>query len=243
MAYEAEIDKKNLPKHIAIIMDGNGRWAKKRFQPRLFGHRAGIESLREIIQVSSDLGIKALTVYAFSTENWKRPKSEVDGLMKMLVEYFKKEIEELNRNNVKIRILGERSALSKKVKSTIEKAERRTEDNRGLIFNVAINYGGRDEIIQGIKALYQDMIMGKYSIEDLNEDLFTEYLFTEYLEDPDLIIRTSGEVRMSNFLIWQSAYSELYFTDILWPDFKKEDYYDAICDYQKRKRKFGGIIV
>ncbi|RBP59955.1 undecaprenyl pyrophosphate synthetase [Alkalibaculum bacchi] len=243
MAYEAEIDKKNLPKHIAIIMDGNGRWAKKRFQPRLFGHRAGIESLREIIQVSSDLGIKALTVYAFSTENWKRPKSEVDGLMKMLIEYFNKEIDELNRNNVKIRILGERSALSKKVKSTIEKAERRTEDNRGLIFNVAINYGGRDEIIQGIKALYQDMIMGKYSIEDLNEDLFTEYLFTEYLEDPDLIIRTSGEVRMSNFLIWQSAYSELYFTDILWPDFKKEDYYDAICDYQKRKRKFGGIIV
>ncbi|WP_303863271.1 isoprenyl transferase [Alkalibaculum bacchi] len=243
MAYEAEIDKKNLPKHIAIIMDGNGRWAKKRFQPRLFGHRAGIESLREIIQASSDLGIKALTVYAFSTENWKRPKSEVDGLMKMLVEYFKKEIEELNRNNVKIRIIGEKSALSKEVKSTIEKAERRTEDNEGLFFNVAINYGGRNEIIQGIKALYQDMIMGKYSTEDLNEDMFTEYLFTENLEDPDLIIRTSGELRMSNFLIWQSAYSELYFTDILWPDFKKEDYYDAICDYQKRKRKFGGIIV
>lgn len=242
MAYKAAIDKKNLPKHIGIIMDGNGRWAKKRLQPRLFGHRAGIESLREIIRASSDLGIGALTVYAFSTENWKRSKLEVDGLMKLLVEYFKKEIDELNKNNVKIRILGEKSVLPKEVLSTIEKSESRTVDNKGLSFNVAINYGGRDEIIRGIKALHQDMIMGKCSIEDLNEDKFTEYLFTRDLEDPDLIIRTSGELRMSNFLIWQSAYSELYFTDILWPDFTKADYYDAICDYQKRKRKFGGII-
>lgn len=242
MAKQSEIDKKNLPKHIAIIMDGNGRWAKKRLQPRLFGHRAGIESLREIIRASSDLGIKALTVYAFSTENWKRPKSEVDGLMRMLVEYFEKEIDELNKNNVRVRILGDRFALSKEVKSTIEKAEGRTENNLGLFFNIAINYGGRDEIIQGIKALYEDMIMGKCSIEGINEDLFSEYLFTKNIEDPDLIIRTSGELRMSNFLIWQSAYSELYFTNVLWPDFKKEDYYDAICDYQKRKRKFGGII-
>lgn len=242
MALESQIDKRKLPRHVGIIMDGNGRWAIKRLQPRLFGHKAGIESLREIVHASSDLGIEVLTIYAFSTENWKRPRSEVLGLMNLLIEYFEKEIDELHAKKVKIKIIGERSTLSQHVKATIDKAENITKDNNGLIFNVAINYGGRDEIIQGIKALYKDTIMGKCNIEDLSEDMFSDYLFTNSLDNPDLIIRTSGEQRLSNFLIWQSAYSELYFTDVLWPDFTKSDFYDAICDYQRRKRKFGGII-
>lgn len=243
MALESDLDKDNLPKHIAIIMDGNGRWAQKKFKPRLFGHKAGIETLREIIRTSSDIGVKILTVYAFSTENWKRPKTEVDGLMKLLVEYFNKEIHELHANRVKINILGQRATLPNKVKDSVDNAMELTMNNPGLQLNIAINYGGRDEIIKGIKNLYTHLMENKGSIDDINEESFSQYLFTKDTEDPDLIIRTSGEQRLSNFLIWQSAYSELWFTDVLWPDFSKFDLFQAIFDFQKRKRKYGGLKI
>ncbi len=243
MALESELDKDNLPKHIAIIMDGNGRWAQKKFKPRLFGHKAGIETLREIIRTSSDIGVKVLTVYAFSTENWKRPKTEVDGLMKLLVEYFNREIHELHTNGVKINILGQRSTLPSRVKKSVDNAMVLTKNNRGLKLNIAINYGGRDEIIKGVKSLYTHMIENNGSIDDITEESFSKYLFTKDTEDPDLIIRTSGELRLSNFLIWQSAYSELWFTDVLWPDFSKLDLFQAIFDFQQRKRKYGGLKI
>lgn len=243
MALESELDKDNLPKHIAIIMDGNGRWAQKKFKPRLFGHKAGIEALREIIRTSSDIGVKVLTVYAFSTENWKRPKTEVDGLMKLLVEYFNREIHELHANGVKINILGQRSTLPSRVKESVDNAMVLTKNNRGLKLNIAINYGGRDEIIKGVKSLYTHIIENNGSIDDITEESFSKYLFTKDTEDPDLIIRTSGELRLSNFLIWQSAYSELWFTDVLWPDFSKLDLFQAIFDFQQRKRKYGGLKI
>ncbi|MPW25843.1 isoprenyl transferase [Alkalibaculum sp. M08DMB] len=243
MVLENQIDKNNLPKHIGIIMDGNGRWAQKRLKPRLFGHKAGMESLRKIIRTSSDLGINILTVYAFSTENWKRPKAEVDGLMKLLVDYFNKEIHELNKNKVKIKILGQVELLPHNVKKTVVDAMNLTNDNLGLQLNIAINYGGRDEIIMGIKQLYKDLINETTHIDTIDETLFSQYLYTKGMKDPDLIIRTSGELRTSNFLTWQSAYSELWFTDVLWPDFTHEEYYQAIWDYQKRKRKYGGLKI
>lgn len=241
MALESEIDKNNLPKHIGIIMDGNGRWAQKKLKPRLFGHKAGIETLKEVIRTSSDIGLSTLTVYAFSTENWKRPKSEVDGLMNLLVQYFHKEIHELHENRVKVNILGQTDALSHKVRDTITNAIELTRNNSGLQLNIAINYGGRDEIITGIKKMYSEILEHDGSIDDINEELFSKYLFTKDMEDPDLIIRTSGELRLSNFLIWQSAYSELWFTDVLWPDFSKLEYFQAITDFQRRKRKYGGL--
>lgn len=243
MALESEIDKDNLPKHIAIIMDGNGRWAQKKFKPRLFGHKAGIETLREIIRTSSDIGVKVLTVYAFSTENWKRPKTEVDGLMKLLVEYFNREIHELHANGVKINILGQKSILPNKVKKSVENAMELTKNNGGLKLNIAINYGGRDEIINGVKNLCTHIMENKGSIEDIDEESFSKYLYTKDMDDPDLVIRTSGELRLSNFLIWQSAYSELWFTDVLWPDFSKLDLFQAIFDFQQRKRKYGGLKI
>lgn len=214
---------------------------KKKNKPRIFGHRAGVKALKSIIRLSSDINVKILTLYAFSTENWKRPKKEVDGLMNLLVEFFKKEIDELNRNKVKINVLGDINLLPPKSKNSIINAISLTKNNKGLILNVAINYGGRDEIITGIKNFYEDVINNNYKIEDLNENIFSNYLYTSGQDEPDLIIRTSGELRLSNFLIWQCAYSELWFSDVFWPDFSQEEYYHAIYDYQQRKRKFGGI--
>ena len=231
------IDKNRIPKHVAIIMDGNGRWAKAKGQPRLFGHNAGAETLREIVRHSQRLGVKYLTVYAFSTENWKRPQDEVSGLFKLIIKYFNSEIDELNENNVKVRILGDYSKLPQESIDALEGSISRTKDNTGLVFSVALNYGGRDEIIRAVKSIIDD---GLYS-EEITEEVISSRLFTKDIPDPELIIRTSGEVRLSNFLIWQSAYSEIVITPVLWPDFTPEEYEKCIIEYQSRDRRFGGI--
>jgi len=230
-----QLKKENLPKHIAIIMDGNGRWAKAKKRPRLFGHNAGMKTLRKIVRASSDAGIKILTVYAFSTENWKRSQEEVDGLMNIAVEYFKKEVGELHQNNVKIQVIGDVDGLNSKVQKAAKNAMDMTADNTGLIFNVALNYGSRNEIVHAVKALIEQGVLP----EEVTEKRLNEELYTKGLGDPDLLIRTGGESRLSNFMLWQTAYTELLFIDTYWPDFNKEAYYNLIEIYQKRNRRFG----
>lgn len=234
-----------MPQHVAIIMDGNGRWASKKGLPRTAGHRQGVEVLRSIIRISHELGIKYLTLYAFSTENWKRPESEVEAIMSLLVEYLERELQELDRNQVKIVVLGDTSVLSENVRNAISKAMTQTSQNRGLQVNIALNYGGRAEIIRGVKKVAQDVINGKIGIEDIREDTFYDYLYTSNMPDPDLLIRTGGEYRISNFLLYQIAYSELWFTSsrIYWPDFNTRIYLKAIRDYQNRQRRYGGIVI
>jgi len=230
-----QLKKENLPEHIAIIMDGNGRWAKAKKRPRLFGHNAGMKTLRKIVRASSDAGIKILTVYAFSTENWKRSQEEVDGLMNIAVEYFKKEVGELHQNNVKIQVIGDVDGLNSKVQKAAKNAMDMTADNTGLIFNVALNYGSRNEIVHAVKALIEQGVLP----EEVTEKRLNEELYTKGLGDPDLLIRTGGESRLSNFMLWQTAYTELLFIDTYWPDFNKEAYYNLIEIYQKRNRRFG----
>ena len=227
--------------HVAIIMDGNGRWAKERGMNRLRGHYAGVESLIEIVRVSSDLGIKYLTVYAFSTENWKRPLEEVSGLFKLLVSFVARELENLVQNNVKVGIFGERSALPEDVNRSIDNALESTKNCTGLIFNIALNYGGRAEILRAAKKFAARCVQGEADPESLSEADFSKLMYTADIPDPDLIIRTGGERRLSNFLTWQSAYSEIYVTNIYWPDFSPEEYEKALDDYRQRDRRFGGI--
>ena len=230
-----QLSKENLPEHIAIIMDGNGRWAKAKKRPRLFGHNAGMKTLRKIVRASSDAGIKILTVYAFSTENWKRSQEEVDGLMNIAVEYFKKEVGELHENNVRIQVIGDVNGLNHKVQKAAQNAMDITANNTGLIFNVALNYGSRDEIVHAVRAL---MVQGVLP-EEVTEERLNAELYTKGLTDPDLLIRTGGESRLSNFMLWQSAYTEFFFIDTYWPDFDKDTYYNLIEVYQKRNRRFG----
>jgi len=231
------LDKNRIPQHVAIIMDGNGRWAKRRGQARLFGHNAGMEALREIVRHSQVLGVKYLTVYAFSTENWKRPTDEVSGLFKLLIKYFNSEIDELHKNNVRVGIIGDYSKLPKDSIDAIDLALAKTKDNTGLVFSIALNYGGRDEITRAVKKIIENNI----SENDVTEELISSMLYTATIPDPELIIRTSGELRLSNFLIWQSAYSEIVVTDVLWPDFTPDEYEKCIKEYQSRDRRFGGI--
>lgn len=235
------IDKNKLPRHIAIIMDGNGRWAKKRFLPRTAGHKEGVERVKEIVKACGSLGIEYLTLYAFSTENWARPKDEVDTLMKLLVEYLRKELDTLHKNNVKIIVLGNIDELPDLPKKEIIKAIEKTKNNEKLILNIALNYGSRDEIIQAVRNIILDVKCNKINIEEINKENFNKYLYTRNQPDPDLLIRTSGEQRVSNFLLYQIAYSEFYFTNTLWPDFKEEHLYKAILEYQNRERRFGKI--
>ncbi|AYF54801.1 isoprenyl transferase [Clostridium novyi] len=238
---ESNLNKDNIPKHIAIIMDGNGRWAKQKKLPRTLGHKAGVETIREIVKECSNLGVKILTLYAFSTENWKRPKEEVGALMKLLVEYLKKELKELHEENVIIRTIGDISKLPKICQEELTNAYNTTKNNTGLILNLALNYGGRDEIINAMKEIGEKIKEGTLSPEDINEEVISQFLYTKNLSDPDIIIRTAGEQRLSNFLLWQCAYSEFWYTDIKWPDFKKYDLCKAIYDYQNRDRRFGGL--
>lgn len=233
----SQLNKDNLPEHIAIIMDGNGRWAKSKNRPRLFGHNAGMKTLKKIVRASSDAGIKILTVYAFSTENWKRSKDEVDGLMNIAVEYFKKEIGELNQNNVRVNVIGNLDRLNNKVREAAENAMAITADNTGLTLNIALNYGGRDDIVHAVKELIREGI----SPEEVTEQRINDHLYTKGQPDPDLFIRTGGESRYSNFMLWQAAYTELFFTDIYWPDFEVEKYYEIIENYQKRDRRYGSV--
>ncbi|ABK61081.1 MULTISPECIES: isoprenyl transferase [Clostridium] len=235
------IDMDRIPEHIAIIMDGNGRWAKKRKLPRTVGHKAGVETIREIVKECSKLNVKALTLYAFSTENWKRPKDEVSALMKLLVEYLKKELKELHEENVVIRYIGDISKLPKICQDELINASNRTQNNTGLILNLALNYGGRNEIVNAIKSIAEKVKNNTLQIHEIDESTIEEFLYTKNLKDPDIIIRTAGEQRLSNFLLWQCAYSEFWYTDIKWPDFKKQDLLRAIYDYQNRDRRFGGL--
>jgi undecaprenyl diphosphate synthase len=234
-------DTSALPRHIAIIMDGNGRWAQERHLPRTLGHREGVHRVKEIVQAAVDLGIEAVTLFAFSTENWTRPSVEVKTLMHLLSVYLGREISSLSKKNIRLKFIGRRDPLPKVVLNTIERAEKKTRDNTGLTLVLAINYGSRQEIIDGIKAMIMDCVKGKLSTEDVNEETIDSYLYTAGLPDPDLMIRTSGEQRISNFLLWQLSYAELYFPRKYWPDFKKADFLEALDVYAKRVRKFGGI--
>ncbi len=235
------IDKKNIPAHVAIVMDGNGRWAKKRNIPRVAGHNAGMLALKEIVKASSSLGIRHLTVYAFSTENWKRPEEEVKGIFKLLVLYIEKELAELHKNNVKVNILGEYTQLPKEALSKLEKSLETTKNNTGLQFNIALNYGGRKEILKAAHEMAKEFAKGNLSEAEMTEAYFESKLYTKGMPDPDLVIRTSGEMRLSNYLLWQSAYSEFVYTDILWPDFTPKELEAAIVLFQHRKRRYGGI--
>ncbi|MBK1810656.1 isoprenyl transferase [Clostridium sp. YIM B02505] len=236
-----DLNYDNIPKHIAIIMDGNGRWAKQRNLPRTLGHKAGVETIRRIIKECDKLGVKYITLYAFSTENWKRPKDEVSALMDLLVEYLKKEFDELNKSNVVINHIGDISKLPQRCSKELISAYEKTKDNTGIVMNLALNYGGRSEIIDGIKKIAQDIKDGKLKIEDIDEEVISSHMYTKGMPDPDLIIRPSGEQRLSNFLLWQCAYSEFWYSNINWPDFSESDLHKAIYDYQNRDRRFGGI--
>ncbi len=238
---KSKINLDKLPNHVAIIMDGNGRWAKKRLLPRNFGHREGMERVIEIVSVARELGIKHLSLYAFSTENWKRPENEIQGLMKILVEYIKRELDKLHKNNVKVNILGDISKLPETPRAEIIKTIEKTNNNDGMTLNIALNYGGRDEIILGVKKILKDVELGKIDIDNINDDNFKTYLYTGSQPDPDLLIRPSGELRLSNFMLYQIAYTEFYFSDVLWPDFKESCFLDSLIDYQRRNRRFGGI--
>jgi undecaprenyl diphosphate synthase len=239
--FSLELDMNNIPKHIAIIMDGNGRWAKERNLPRTIGHKAGIETIRDIVRECSKLGVKYLTLYAFSTENWRRPVDEVNTLMKLLVEYLRGEFEELHSNNVIINSIGDISKLPQLCQKELRVAYEKTKNNKGLILNLALNYGGRDDITNAFKKMYKDIKFGRLKEDDISEQVISRYLYTAGIPDPDIIIRPSGEQRLSNFLLWQCAYSEFWTSNIKWPDFRKEHLHQAISDYQKRDRRFGGV--
>ncbi|HHW21304.1 MAG TPA: isoprenyl transferase [Clostridiaceae bacterium] len=234
-----EIDVNNIPKHIAIIMDGNGRWAKKRGLSRTMGHREGSRTLKKIVEACYKLGVRYLTVYAFSTENWSRPKEEVDDLMKLLLEYLKNAERELKGKNVRIRVIGERRNLPEEIVNEIERVQKNTEHIEGLDFIIALNYGGRQELVDAVSHIVEDVRAGL--ISEVNEDIISQRLYTSGIPDPDLLIRTSGEMRISNFLIWQCCYTEFYFCDVLWPDFSEEHLIEAIISYQGRQRRFGGV--
>ena len=235
------LDMKRLPRHVAIIMDGNGRWAKQKGQPRALGHRAGVEALRAIIRESSDLGIEALTIYAFSTENWSRPPEEVGALMGLLLEFFGREIDELDENRVCIRILGDVDGMPAPQREALRSAMERTGSNGGLKLNIALNYGSRMEIVSAARSIAERVSRGEVVPEQVDERLFESYLYTAGLPDVDLLVRTSGEMRLSNFLLYQVSYAEFVVVDTLWPDFDRTAYRSALKEYQKRDRRFGGI--
>jgi undecaprenyl diphosphate synthase len=230
-----------LPEHIAIIMDGNGRWARKRGLMRTAGHRAGVKTVKKIVRVAGDIGLKYLTLFTFSTENWKRPKDEVSAIMRLLEETTKRELSELLENNVRLIATGNIENLPPRRRGVLLDAIERTRNNTGLVLNLALSYSGRAEILQAIRNIGNDISSGKLDPEKIDDQLFSSYLQTNGLPDPDLLIRTSGEMRISNFLLWQTAYTELYVTEVLWPDFKEKDFLRAIADYQRRERRFGMV--
>lgn len=241
MSIFSNIDLTNVPKHIAIIMDGNGRWAKKQGEMRLFGHSVGVESVRGTLKAAQKMGVKYLTLYAFSTENWNRPKEEVDGLMKLLVQSIANEVDELNESGVRMLSIGNDAELPIEAQEELASAMKRTEKNDNINLVLALNYSSRWEITHAMKNIAQDIEDHKISKTDIDYDLISSYLTTKGIPDPELLIRTSGEYRISNFLLWQIAYSEFHFTDVLWPDFRDEDLFKAVLDYQTRERRFGQI--
>jgi undecaprenyl diphosphate synthase len=238
---EYELDPHNIPKHVAIIMDGNGRWAKKRALPRVAGHRAGMKTVKEITKAADDMGVEVLTLYAFSTENWKRPADEVEYLMRLPQEYLATELDELIERNVQIRILGYEQDLPDYTLKAVSDAQEKTRSNTGLILNFALNYGSRAEMITAVKEIAREVKEGTLDIEQIDDETFSSHLTTKGMPDPDLLIRTSGELRLSNFMLWQLAYSEFLFSDVYWPDFSRKDFYEAIKEYQQRNRRYGAL--
>lgn len=236
-----ELSDMKIPQHVAIIMDGNGRWAKKRMLPRNMGHVQGAKTVEQICEDADSVGIKYLTVYAFSTENWNRPENEVRAIMKLLRNYLKDCIKRANSNNMKVRVIGQRSRLSDDIIQRIEELEEASKDNTGLNFTIALNYGSRDEIVRAVRRVVKDYKNGLEDLENITEEMFSSYLDTAGIPDPDLLIRTSGEERLSNYLMWQLAYTEFYFSDVLWPDFDKKELIRAIEKYNGRERRFGGV--
>ena len=240
-AVQTEVDFTRLPKHIAIIMDGNGRWAKKRGLPRTAGHAAGAETFRTIATYCKEIGIDYLTVYAFSTENWKRPQDEVDAIMGLLKKYLLEAIGQMERDRVKMEFFGDLSPLTSELRELCERTREISRHYEGCQVNICLNYGGRDELVRAARAFALDCVEGRTDPNHLSQEQFGGYLFSRGVPDPDLVIRPSGELRLSNFLLWQSAYAEFYFTDVLWPDFSKEELHRAIAAYQSRNRRFGGV--
>ena len=236
-----KLDMDNIPNHVAVIMDGNGRWAKKRHLPRKAGHVVGAKNLEKIIQYSGDIGIKNLTVYCFSTENWKRPQDEVDALMRLFMQYMNDYDKLMGDRKARVRFIGTRVGISKNICNLMDEVEEKSRNNYELNVNLCLNYGGREEIIHVARMITEDVLSGKLNKEDITEEEFNNRLYTSFAPDPDLIIRPSGELRLSNFLLWQCAYSEFWFSDILWPDFTPKKMEKAIIDYQQRNRRFGGV--
>ena len=234
-----QVDINNLPKHIAIIMDGNGRWAKKRFLPRIAGHRAGVKTVDRIVTICRKIGIKALTLYSFSEENWSRPKNEINALMEILKRYLKKELDRMLKEDIRFNTIGTIDNLPSSAQKIIQDAKERTKNSKGMVLTLALSYGSRSEIVDAVREIASDIKKNKISVGDITPGLFQSYLYTKGLPEPDLLIRTSGELRISNFLLYQIAYAELYFTDLLWPDFKEDDLLKAVIEFQARERRFG----
>ncbi|WP_405606669.1 isoprenyl transferase [Polaribacter sp. Asnod1-A03] len=239
MDKKLNIDLQRVPNHVAVIMDGNGRWAKGKGMNRIFGHRNALTAIRQVADASSEIGVKFLTMYAFSTENWKRPKLEVDALMSLLISTLKKELPEFQRKNVKVNAIGNLTSLPKNAQKVLEDVINSTKNNTKITLTFALSYGSREEIVNAIKNISKKVVNKEVNIEEISEKTINNHLYTFNLPDVDLMIRTSGEQRISNYLLWQMAYAELYFTDILWPDYREEHYYDAIIEYQNRERRFG----
>ena len=235
------LSKDNIPKHIAIIMDGNGRWAKERGLPRSAGHHQGVERVREIVKAAAEIGVSAITFFAFSTENWSRPKQEVSILLRYLSSFLNREIKELHKNNIRFKVIGRQEPVSKSLLNRLRQAEDKTRDNTGMTVVLAMNYGSRQEIVDAVKEFSERLLKGQVDIQDLNVENFSDYLYTRGLPEPDLLIRTSAQKRLSNFLLWQLSYAELYFPKKYWPEFRREDLEKAIKVYQKRERRFGGV--
>jgi undecaprenyl diphosphate synthase len=235
-----QIDINRLPKHIAVIMDGNGRWAEARKLPRVAGHKAGIEAVQDIVESSARLGLEVLTLYAFSVENWKRPQKEVRTLMRLLKEYIRRELQNVHKNNIRLQVIGRIDELEESVRAELQRAMQTTKNNSGLLLNVALNYSGRAELVDAFNSMFREFKQNKRTPQ-INEETISRFLYTSGIPDPDLLIRTSGEMRISNFLLWQIAYSEIYITPTFWPDFRRKHLLEAILEYQQRNRRYGGI--
>ncbi len=239
MSVAHSLDPQCIPRHVAIIMDGNGRWAKRQHKPRLYGHKVGVDSVQEIVECATELGVEVLTLYAFSTENWKRPADEVGGLMGLLKNYLQKELNRMLKNNIRLTCIGNIEKLPSDVREVLEKTMAETAKNSKLTLNLALSYGGRSEMVHAIRNIAEEARAGKLATEDIDEKLIDSHLYTAGLPDPDLLIRTGGEARLSNFLLWQASYAEIYFTDMMWPEFREAAFIQAVKEYQGRERRFG----
>ncbi len=239
MSFKDKLDLKKVPQHVAIIMDGNGRWARQRNKDRIFGHREGVKSAKEVVEAAGEIGVKYLTLYAFSSENWQRPEHEVKALMQLLVQEITEELDRFKKENLQLKVIGDLSRLDQDVYNAVQKAIDETSNNTGMTIIIALSYGSRQEIVNAVRQIAQKVKEGRLEVSQINEQVFANHLYTAGIPDPDFLIRTSGELRISNFLLWQLSYTELYFTKVLWPDFRKEQFFEAIYNFQQRERRYG----